>query len=158
MLCNLRFFIVVGAATSLFIHAEVPRQWIEPSGHRVVRLTPDSGGGKLYFHQRQFTDDGKHCIVSDGRGIRVVRIDKLPEVSSEVLTHDGAGAATLGAKSHEVFYHSDGKLLATNLDSKQTRTIAAMPATMGRLGDLAINADETLIGGSYVEPKGRWRG
>ena len=76
--------------SSLPLHAEVPRSWVEASGHRVVRLTPDEGGTKFYFHQSQFTDDGQRMVLSGGRGgVRVVELGKLPEVSSWVLTGPG---------------------------------------------------------------------
>src|SRR5262249_51756615 len=30
---------------------EVPAEWVEPSGHRVLRLTGKGGGSSFYFHQ-----------------------------------------------------------------------------------------------------------
>ena len=140
--------------SSLPLHAEVPRSWVEASGHRVVRLTPEEGGTKFYFHQSQFTDDGKRMVLSDGRGgVRVVELGKLPEVSNWVLTEEGGGSAALGRKSHDYFHFSGGNLKAVNLDTRATRTIGPVPAELARVRNLAINANESLLGGSYVEPK-----
>ena len=133
---------------------ELLRTWVEPGGHRVVRLSPDSGGTKFYFHQSQFTGDGKRMVISDGsRGVRVVHLDRLPEATSEVLLTEGGGTAALGRKSHDYYYVSGGLLKAINLDTKAGRTIGPVPPELGTLHNAAINADESLLGGAYVEPK-----
>ena len=33
------------------------------TGHRVIRLSPDSGGGSLYFHQRGYTPEGDKVTI-----------------------------------------------------------------------------------------------
>ncbi|HKX26829.1 MAG TPA: oligogalacturonate lyase family protein, partial [Blastocatellia bacterium] len=54
-------------------------------------------------------------------------------------------------KTRQVFYIQNGVVKATHLDTKVTREIAQRPELSSGSG-LAVNADETLLGGSYVEP------
>ena len=69
-------------------------------------------------------------------------------------------ASVVGKKTRSVYYTRtelvDGqrvtKAYATNLDTHATREIGTLPMAAGRNGSgLAINADETLLGGSYVD-------
>ena len=80
------------------------------------------------------------------------KIDKIAECM--------AGGAVVGKKTRSVYYTRtelvDGlrvtKAYATNLDTHATREIGKPPMAAGRNGSgLAINADETLLGGSYVD-------
>src|SRR5262245_54735489 len=56
-----------------------PRDWIDPAtGHRIVRLTDDAGGGStLYFHDNAFSPDGDKLMISTPRGIAVVDVAKI---------------------------------------------------------------------------------
>src|SRR5437773_914 len=64
----------------------------------------------------------------------------------------------MGRKTRTVYYTKFefvdgariGKAFATNLDTHETREIGKLPAGRGGSG-LAVNADETLLGGSFVD-------
>ncbi len=55
------------------------RPWNGSALSRSRPGSPDSGGTKCYFHQSQFTDDGKRMVISDGRrGVQVEQEEALP--------------------------------------------------------------------------------
>jgi len=54
-------------------------------------------------------------------------------------------------KSRVVFYLKDGAVYATHLDTKATRLVVRDPRLRSGSG-LTVNASETLLAGSYVEP------
>ena len=68
------------------------------------------------------------------------------------------GGFVVGKKTRSVYYTRselvDGrrvsKAYSTNLDTHATREIGTLPIGRGGSG-LAINADETLLGGSYID-------
>src|SRR5262249_38147947 len=50
-----------------------PREWIDPdTGHRVIRLTEDSGGSSLYFHQNGYTASGDKLVITTRGGLSTI--------------------------------------------------------------------------------------
>jgi oligogalacturonide lyase len=153
---------------------EPPTEWVDQAtGHRIVRLSCEPGTSSLYFHQNAYTDRGDKLFVtiaeprggSGGFGrLRLATIDLTTlGVSPPKIDNIAEGSASaghvVGKKSRTVYYTrfetTDGdraaKVFATNLYTRATREIGNLPP--GRAGSgLAINADETLLGGSFVEP------
>ncbi len=160
---------------------EPPAEWIDQAtGHRVVRLSREPGTSSLYFHQNAFTDRGDKLFVtipeprgaSGGFGnltlatIDLTTLGLSPPKIEKIAEGFASAGHVVGKKSRSVFYTRfetvDGarvtKVFATNLDTRQTREIGKLPSGRGGSG-LAINADETLLGGSFVEPsQGRAEG
>ena len=83
-----------------------------------------------------------------------MNLAKFPAAEIEPLLDGRAGNVIVGRKSREVFYQRDGAVFATSLDTKATREIAKLPPELRRCSGFALNADETLLAGSYVEPGG----
>jgi oligogalacturonide lyase len=55
-----------------------PKEWIDAeTGHRVVRLTDDSGGSTLYFHDNAFSSDGDTMMFNTPSGIAVIDVAKI---------------------------------------------------------------------------------
>ncbi len=128
---------------------EPPREWIEKAtGHRVVRLSQEGGTSSFYFHQNGFTAKGDKLVVGTRGGLAVL---DWKTRALKPLVEGRAGATVVGKKTRQVFYISDGAVKATNLDTGKTRKIVELPAEMRGGSGLAVNADETLLGGSYVE-------
>ena len=140
-----------------------PSEWIDSdTGHRVVRLSSEAGMASLYFHQNAYTPDGKKVIVSTAnRGIATIDL-ATREVAT--LVASGASVIVAGRKSGDVYFTrrleggaastAGGKEAATevwvyaiNPLTKVERKIAKLP----RGGVSSINADETLMLGSYRE-------
>lgn len=140
------------AATSSAQHAapaiEPPLEWVEPeTGHRVIRLTRDAGSASLYFHQNAYTALGDKFVVTTPKGISTI---ELKTGKIELIAEGRASNLIVGRKTRQVFYLKDGAVMATHLDTKATREIVRRSELRTGSG-LAINADETLLGGSFVE-------
>jgi oligogalacturonide lyase len=128
--------------------AEPPLEWIEPeTGHRVVRLSREAGTASLYFHQNAYTASGDKLVVTTPKGIATI---ELKTGKIELIVTGRASHLVVGRQTRQVFYHKDGAVLATHLDTKTTREIVRHPDLRSGSG-FAINADETLLGGSFIE-------
>ncbi|MFO0909858.1 MAG: oligogalacturonate lyase family protein [Isosphaeraceae bacterium] len=60
------------------------------------------------------------------------------------------GNVVVGRKTRRVFYLQGNTIRATDLDTRATIPIATLPPEMRGASGLAVNADDTLLGGSYV--------
>ncbi len=144
--------------------AEPPTEWIDPdTGHRIIRLSRDPGTASLYFHQNAYTPDGRKLIVTTpDRGIAAI---DLATREIRPIVPGPVGVLVTGRKSGEVYYTKraappeakpEGQkeaamqlsVFATNVDTLQTREVVKLPP--GRFV-ASLNADETLLLGSYVE-------
>jgi len=135
--------------------AEPPREWIDPAtGHRIVRLSDEPGTASLYFHQNAYSPDGKKLVVTTPHGISTITL--ATRAIDEVVAGK-VNVIVVGRKSGDVYYSKRSEegtfIFATNLDTKATRQIGKVP----RGGVSSLNADETLLLGSYAavdEPRG----
>ena len=138
----------VCAAASLFAQTP-PKTWIDSdTGHRVIRLTDEPGSASLYFNQNWFLPDGKRMVYSSPTGIYT--LDLATQASKQVV----AGRVRLieaGHKTSSIYYLQSGAVYAADADTGATREIAKLPPR----GSIAtINADETLLAGTYTEAEG----
>lgn len=142
--------------------AEAPAEWIDSdTGHRVVRLSQEPGTSSLYFHQNAYSPDGKKLIVTSPNGISTIDLETR---SIESVVKERVSVIVAGRKSGQVYYSkrvtqeatqpdgtkktvTENVIFATHLTTKVTREIAKLP----RGGIASINADETLMLGSYVD-------
>ncbi len=136
----------LGPSTTIQILDQPPTSWIDPdTGHRVVRLTREPGSASLYFNQNGYTADGKKLVYSTPGGISV--LDLATQEARQIV----AGRVRLieaGRKTQRIYYSREGAVFSTDADSGETRRIGALPPH----GSVAtVNADETLLAGSYVE-------
>ena len=152
---------------------EPPGDWIDPAtGHRVIRLSREPGTSSLYFHQNAYTDRGDKLFVTiaaprQGGGgfgnttlatIDLATLGAAPPKIDKVAEGFASACHVVGKKTRSLYYtrfelidgDRVGKVFATHLDTHETREIGKLPAGRGGSG-LAINADETLLGGSFVE-------
>ena len=130
--------------------SEPPRTWVDPdTGHRIVRLTNEPGSASLYFNQNGYTADGKKMVYTTPDGISV--LDLETKAAKPVVTGRVRIIVT-GRKTQNVYYIRDNKVYATDVDTLATREIAALPPR----GSVAtVNADETLLAGTYIEGSGQ---
>src|SRR5262249_45228796 len=140
------------AATSLAQQhppvTDPPLVWVEPeTGYHIIRLSREPGSASLYFHQNAYTASGDKIVITTPRGLSTI---ELKTGKIEQIVEGRAGSIVVGRKARQVFYIMNGAFMATNLDTKVTREIAKRPDLRGGSG-LAVNADETLLGGSFIE-------
>lgn len=130
--------------------AEPPESWIDPdTGHRVVRLTKEPGSASLYFNQNGYTADGKHLVYTTPGGISILHIETRE--ARQVVT-GRVRMIDAGRKHPRVYYTRDGAAWWTDYHTGESRKIADLPR---RGGIATVNADETLLAGTYIEGDGR---
>ncbi len=149
------FLPVLFIAISLPVLAatEPPREWIDSdTGHRVIRLSDEPGTSSLYFNLNAYSPDGKKMVVMTREGISTI---DLGTRKVEPLVAGRVHVIVVGHKTGDVYYseRKDGEnwIFATNLETKATRRIAVVP----KGGVSSVNADETLMAGTYSEVEDR---
>jgi len=138
------------AAIHLFAQAsEPPRTWIDPdTGHRIVRLTDEPGSASLYFNQNGYTADGKEMVYTTPEGISALNLETH---AAHAVVKGRVRIVVTGRNTQNVYYIRGDKVCSTDVDSGATREIATLPAR----GSVAtVNADETLLAGTYIEGGG----
>ncbi|HWY87767.1 MAG TPA: oligogalacturonate lyase family protein [Gemmataceae bacterium] len=153
----LRGFLLALAFGGSTMAQEPPADWIEPSGHRVLRLTGAQGGSSFYFHQNSFTEAGDKLVVSMRGGLATIDLTTIgvKPCKIEPIVQGGAQGAVVGKKTRQVFYVQGRSLYATHLDTKTTREIVKLPPGYGGASGLAVNSDETLLASTGDDPKAR---
>ena len=139
--------LIVTAAT---LASEPPVSWIDPdTGHRVVRLTREPGSASLYFNQNGYTADGKNLVYTTPDGISVMNL--ATRIARQVV-QGRARLIDAGRKTQRIYYIRDGAAHWTDVDSGESKKIADLP----KRGSIAtVNADETLLAGTYIEGEGQ---
>lgn len=126
-----------------------PKSWVDPdTGHRVVRLTDEPGSASLYFNQNGVTADGKKLVYTTPNGISVL---DFASKSARAVVTGKVRLIDAGRKTQRVFYLRDGAAFWTNVDTGETHRIGDLPR---RGGISTVNADETLLAGTYIEGDG----
>ena len=128
-----------------------PTEWIDQdTGHRIVRLSSESNSESLYFNENAWTADGDKLVYYGPSGIS----DYNFKTRQNELIVPGTNmfGIIVSPKSRTVYYvrRTGNGLTAfsTQLDSLVTRKIGTVPGG-GSL--LAVNADDTLLAGSFAE-------
>jgi len=100
------FLVVLIASTfTLAEQLEPPREWVDAdTGHRVIRLSDDTGSRTLYFHDSAYTPEGDKFIFNTPGG--VVAIDVAAIGTSEqklTMIVAGAGGGQMARRSRGVY-------------------------------------------------------
>jgi oligogalacturonide lyase len=130
--------------------AEPPKEWVDAStGHRIIRLTDEPNSATLYFNQNGYTADLRKIVYTTPEGISVFDLRThatKPVVSGRVRV------VVTGRKTQNVYYIKDAAVYSTDVDTGATREIAKLPP---RGSIVTVNADETLLAGTYIEGNGQ---
>ena len=147
-----RIAVCLCAALSLCAQTVPPKTWIDPdTGHRVFRLTDEPGSASLYFNQNGYSADGKKLIYTTPQGISTF---DLATHATRSVVEGRVRVIVTGRKSQSVYYTRNGTVYATDVDTLATREIAKLPARNG-VSVPTVNADETLLAGTYIENGGQ---
>ena len=161
--------ILTTLTVSLRVLADTPpTEWIDPdTGHRVVRLSSEPGSESLYFNENAWTADGDKLVYTSPAGIHAYNFNT--HESELVVPGTNIFGVIVSRNSRTVYYvrrvGHDMTAFSTQLDSHATREIGKLPGGGG--SGLAVNADDTLLAGSFVvngdhvpkpptESKGQW--
>src|SRR6188472_895183 len=143
-------FVLVSLTLSSSISAqtvELPREWVDPdTGHRIVRLSDEAGSSSFYFHQYAYTASGDKLIFSTPSGLSTYNF-KTKKI--EQIVDGRTGGVIVGRRSRKVYYWKGDSIFETDVDTKATREVVKDPKLKSGSG-LALNADETLLGGSMI--------
>jgi oligogalacturonide lyase len=139
-------FLVI-SAFCLVRAQDPPREWVDPeTGHRVVRLSNEPGSSSFYFHQNGYTASGDKLVFSTRYGLSTYDF-KTKKI--EQIVEGRTGDVIVGRKTRKVFYMKGDTAYETDIDTKATREIVK-DARLRSGSGFAVNADETLLGGSMV--------
>jgi oligogalacturonide lyase len=140
---------ISGDPPPLTQNGEPASSWVDPdTGHRVIRLTREPGSASLYFHQNGYTADGRKMIYTTAEGISVVDLKTL---AAKSVVKGRVRVVMAGRKSQNVYYTKEGAVYSTDVDTGATRRLAELP----QRGTVStVNADETLLAGTYIEGSG----
>jgi oligogalacturonide lyase len=158
MLSLARHFAALLALSSAALAAALPSDWIDArTGHRVIRLSPDTGGSSLYFHQRSYTPEGDKIVIRTREGIVAVDLTTLgrsPPKSELILAHASPIATAWRTREAYFFDREQSSFYAVHLDTKVVREVAKLPPG-ARGTQFAINCDESLLIGIGPDPEGK---
>jgi oligogalacturonide lyase len=147
---------LLGEASGAAEPGSRPSDWIDPAtGHRVVRLSEQAGTRSIYFHQNSITPDGRFILVEMKDGVGVIEIATRRNTR---LVEGKARALFVGRKTG-LIYFSRGEN-SGRPEQQKGIGIFTVQATGGKPKRIAliqqgsigsVNADETLLLGSYAE-------
>src|SRR5215469_13727178 len=116
---------VLAACCAAAFAGDPPKSWVDPdTGHRVVRLTDEPGSATLYFNQNGYTADGKKLVYTSPQGIHVM---DLATKATTVVVPGRARIIVTGHKTQNVYYIRGEEVMATDVDTRETRTIGKLP-------------------------------
>ncbi len=145
----MRILLPLLMSAGAFGQGEPPKSWTDPdTGHRVIRLTDEPGSASLYFNQNGYTPDGKKLIYTSPNGISTF---DLQTRSVKPVVEGRVRIIEVGHKTASVFYSKGPSVFVTNIETGATREIGALPE---RGSIVTVNADETLLAGTYTEAQG----
>ena len=137
-------------ALSLSIPAvpqDVPKEFVDVhTGRRVIRLSDEPGSQSFYFHQNGYTAKGDKVVFSTPTGLSSYT---FATKKIDPLVKGRAGGVVVGPRSRKVFYFRGDSVFETDIDTKATREIVK-DARIRTGSGFALNADETLLGGSMA--------
>ncbi|WWC91475.1 uncharacterized protein L201_006421 [Kwoniella dendrophila CBS 6074] len=133
----------------MFATQDTPTEWIEDSGHRVIRLSEEPGSSSLYFNFNAYTPEGDFLVISTPTGISKVNLSSF-ELSPVINIAEPFTLLFVGKKYRRAYYrlNETETVYWVDLDTNETRVITKKP-----LGDIqTINCDETYLAGVEVDP------
>ena len=153
---------VISMAQSTPGGAMPPRSWVDKdTGHRVWRLSDEANSGGFYFNINAYTPDGKQMVYTAPDGIHVLEMGTL---KTKLLVPNTPGAPALhtlvvGNKTNSIFYTKVDPATKVNAVYKadtntgQVRKLVDLvaPAKTSGFSVVSVNADETLVAGTYIE-------
>jgi oligogalacturonide lyase len=127
--------------------ADPPTEYIDPAtNHKITRLSKEAGTSSFYFHQNPYPAGGDKIVVSTREGLATI---DLETGENTVILEGRAGGVVVGRKSRLAYYLNGQSAYTVDVDTKETRKIGDLPFRSA--AGLTVNADETLIAGSFMD-------
>ena len=136
------------ASACVYAQTDIPTDWIDPNtGHRIIRLSREDGSRSSYFHQNEFTPDGKRLVFTSPTGLYTV--DLRTRVVEQIRT-GRRNIICVGRKTGRVYYVSRGQqgaaIWAVDPNTKADEKVIDVPQGVSIAN---VNCDETLAGGTF---------
>jgi oligogalacturonide lyase len=150
MMIHMRALLPLLTCAAMFAQTpDPPKSWIDPdTGHRVIRLTDEPGSASLYFNQNGYTPDGRKLVFTTPKGISTF---DLQTHAVKQIVSGSVRIVEVGHKTGDIFYTQARSVFVANSDTGASREIAQVPE---RGSVVTVNADETLLAGTYTEAQG----
>ena len=138
----------------------MPDAWIDKdTGHKVIKLTRSTGDSRsFYFHNNPFippsADEGDLMVFyGDVEGqTQLFTLNLKTLETAQITRHSGGMRGEIVApQRREVFFQSNDSVFAAHVDTRETRLVFVFPPDF-QGGITTLNADETLLAGSYADP------
>ena len=141
-------------ATTVRAQTNLPTEWIDAdTGHRVVQLSTEPGSESVDFNLKPGTPDGKRRVLTTSNGIALVNLETR---AVEKIVEGRVHIIMVGHKTGKIYIGQ-----TEIVDGVTNRWICRIdPATkavekilkLQRGQEVStINADETLLGGTFTE-------
>lgn len=130
--------------------SDYPRTWIDPdTGHRVHRLSDEPGSGGIYFNFSAFTPDGKEMVYSAPAGPRVINLETK---KTRQIVEGTVRIIGIGRKTPTLYFSrsEDRGVYSANINTGEVKKVASLASLPPSARLDTINADETLIAGTYL--------
>jgi oligogalacturonide lyase len=142
------FPILLVASVHARAQTDIPTDWIDPdTGHRIIRLSREDGSQSSYFHQNEFTPDGRKLVFTSPSGLYTVDLETR---EIEQIREGRTWLICVGRKTGRAFYFSRGSdgfaLWAVDPATKKEQKVIDVPRGLMIAN---INCDETLAGGTF---------
>lgn len=137
------------------------KEWIDAdTGHRLRRLTASGKHRSFYFHNNPFIksknglDDLMIYQSETDDGAWQFFALNLSTLESDQITvrPERKRGEIIGTQHREVFYQVQDSVFATNIDTKQERRVFVFPVDF-KASITSLNADETMLAGTWADPK-----
>lgn len=142
---------------------DMPDEWIDAdTGHRILRISRRDGQNRsFYFHNDPFlkTPDGQQDLMvfygTTERGNQLFTLN-LQTLEMTQLTDTPArkSGEIVAPRKREVFFQVSDSIFAVQVDQQTTRLVYVFPEDF-KAGITTLNADETLLAGSWAGPEKR---
>jgi len=147
---TLAFCILVATVRA---QSNAPTEWVDPdTGHRVVQLSREPGSESIYFNLNPFTPDGKRMLITTPSGIATV---DLQTRAVEKIVGDHAHLIMVGHKTGKIYYgqtkteNGQARRVVCSIDPNTKETHEILTLARGQQVS-TVNADETLLGGTFT--------
>ncbi len=138
----------------------MPNEWIDKdTRHKIIKLSRRDGDSRsFYFHNNPFISQSEEegdlmVFYGEVNGQMQLFTQNLKTLDITQLTRHGSRihGEIVAPKRREVFYQSRDSVYAVHVDTRKSRLVFVFPEDF-QAGVTTLNADETLLAGSYADP------
>lgn len=133
----------------------MPDEWIDQdTHHKVVKLSRKEGNNlSFYFHNNPFIGNTMIFYSADGSGKHLYSVD-LRTLQLTRVSDVAGGGEIVGHRTKSVYFQSHDSVFVTSVETGATKLVFVFPVDF-KGGISTVNADETLLAGSWASDEQR---